>query len=288
MQLLSYSRSVQFYCALFSLLCFLHTKGVAQENTTNTSPQFEVSSLREVSLTSTRSGGGGGVATYFSPRECVFLPDRINCALTLRGYIREAWGISSNEDYKLDTRLVPRDGFGRKGFALRATFTPGTSHDMILLMLQDLLQERFHLKMHGEERNLQAYALVMKPGKAHLTPTSALSPSERKDPLPFNFGITGNAAFLRGSAVDLNVLTSSISSNSLLSSPVINATGLTGTYKLDLTWESDPEVYNSHVLGDPLFLDALQKQTGLFLEKRTVPIRVFVIDSVSDSPTELN
>ena len=62
-----------------------------------------------------------------------------------------------------------------------------------------------------------------------------------------------------------------------LSRPVLDRTGLTGSYDFDLHWE--PDTASSGTL-----ISALREQLGLNL--RSVPVDVVVIDRVSDQPEE--
>ena len=71
---------------------------------------------------------------------------------------------------------------------------------------------------------------------------------------------------------------------------VIDKTGLTGPYDLDLQWTADPAVggppQQSAALGDGASLfAAIQEQLGLKLEAKRGPVEVLVIDS-AERPTE--
>ncbi len=62
----------------------------------------------------------------------------------------------------------------------------------------------------------------------------------------------------------------------MLGSPVVDQTGLTGSYDFTLNWDGD-DMYSA-------VPDALE-QFGLKLEMKKVPTQVFVIDSV-ERPSE--
>lgn len=87
--------------------------------------------------------------------------------------------------------------------------------------------------------------------------------------------------------------------------PVINATGIEGTYDFTLSFSKKGDdtktipapqsangdnagaVASDPTLGGMSFFDALQKQLGLKLEKREkVPLPVLVIDHVEQQPTD--
>jgi uncharacterized protein (TIGR03435 family) len=70
---------------------------------------------------------------------------------------------------------------------------------------------------------------------------------------------------------------------------VVDRTGLTGTYDLELTWtpEAPPAGRDGAPPVDPngpSVFTALQEQLGLKLEATTGPVEVLVIDS-ADRPT---
>jgi uncharacterized protein (TIGR03435 family) len=72
---------------------------------------------------------------------------------------------------------------------------------------------------------------------------------------------------------------------------VIDKTGLTGPYDLDLQWTPDPAAAGGSPPGPPgpgdgasLFA-AIQEQLGLKLEAKRAPVEVVVIDS-AERPTE--
>jgi uncharacterized protein (TIGR03435 family) len=64
--------------------------------------------------------------------------------------------------------------------------------------------------------------------------------------------------------------------------PVVDKTGLTGTYDFTLSYAPANEPNSS--LAD--FFTALQEQLGLKLESQKVPVNFLVIDHVDKIPTE--
>ena len=69
---------------------------------------------------------------------------------------------------------------------------------------------------------------------------------------------------------------------SFVDRPIIDATGLTGTFEWTLSVNL---VAISDDVGLPPIFGALQEQLGLKLEPRTAPLEVLVVDSV-EMPTE--
>ncbi len=63
--------------------------------------------------------------------------------------------------------------------------------------------------------------------------------------------------------------------------PVINQTGLAGVYEIAFDYEPD-----NSTPGDPNLQHAMEDILGLRLEYRKVPIRVFVVDHIANTPTD--
>jgi len=79
---------------------------------------------------------------------------------------------------------------------------------------------------------------------------------------------------------------------SFIDRPVVDLTGLKGPYDIKLDWVPRPLVGNAAdgataeaAAGSTVF-DALDRQLGLKLEERKLPLPVIVIDHVERVPTE--
>src|SRR5258706_10884942 len=82
-------------------------------------------------------------------------PGRINCrGLPLRMLIARAYNVK-------DYQVSGLDGFGAERYDVVATMPPDTPREQVALMLQNLLTERFKLKLHREQKELPVYALVV-------------------------------------------------------------------------------------------------------------------------------
>jgi uncharacterized protein (TIGR03435 family) len=66
-----------------------------------------------------------------------------------------------------------------------------------------------------------------------------------------------------------------------LNQPVVDKTGLKGTFDFTLEWAKD----DTGEASAPLIFTALQEQLGLRLKERKFPMEVIVVDSV-DKPSE--
>ena len=67
--------------------------------------------------------------------------------------------------------------------------------------------------------------------------------------------------------------------------PVLDRTGLTGLYDLELTWTPDQQPAAGADTSGVSVFTALQEQLGLQLDATTGPVEMIVIDN-ADRPTE--
>jgi bla regulator protein BlaR1 len=174
---------------------------------------------------------------------------------------------------------------------------PETPQSMAMMagpMLQALLEDRFKLKLHRGTKDISAYALVVAKGGARLPPPRACSagapPAMRVDPgqpRPCNFQTftdAGMDAYGWGMANLATVLSSH------LSRPVVDKTGVTGSYDfhLDLPLPPPPGAPGIDDPNTPDLLgnvnDAVQK-LGLKLEPTKGSTEFVVIDHI-ERPTE--
>ena len=135
------------------------------------------------------------------------------------------------------------------------------------LMLQQLLEDRFGLKTHYEQRMIPVYNLVVAKGGPKLTksevPVSTFGFASGRDFI--NCG--GTSGLIRGLS-------------NFVGRTVIDKTGLTEAYDIKLKFapmmaEDDPR---------PSIFTALQEQLGLKLESAKSSVDVLVIDHL-DQPT---
>ncbi len=169
-----------------------------------------------------------------------------------------------------------------------------------MLPMQNLLADRFQLKVHRETRELPVYALVVAKGGSKLSPSDDQSSLER---LGVQNAINGSGpgirAFGRGKMYGVKVSIDEITHYftipfyfDQIGRRVVNMTGLTGIYDFKLEWTPDPGPGDNQPgfapsldsSGSSLFT-AIQEQLGLKLEpqKRSVP--VLVIDH-AEMPSE--
>ena len=177
----------------------------------------------------------------------------------------------------------------------------------ISLMLQSLLAERFHLKLHFETRVLTVYALVVAKPNPHLVQSANQAEHTAQEspapiPLPskpedLRHGIlvlyNGQSAQMTARQVSLDDLVHWFAGYSEVGGrPVVNQTGLSGLYDFTLRWTRQslavpPQPGSSDAADSdaPSLLTALPDQLGLRLKPTKAPVEVILIDH-TDPPTE--
>jgi uncharacterized protein (TIGR03435 family) len=146
-------------------------------------------------------------------------------------------------------------------------------------MLQALLADRFKLKVHREMREMNVYALVAGKNGPKLKKSAT-------DASPMGYmNVVGRNYHATRAKATMDDVVQAIT-NSFLDRPVLDQTGLTGTYNLDLIYT--PEIRSNRGEPDPndiSIFTAVQEQLGLKLEPHKASIEVLVVDSVQ-TPSE--
>ena len=242
-------------------------------------PVFEAASIRPVAppvgffMAGTRpacplSGcGGPGTAT----------PSRITFTfISLKNLIRAAYNLeqSSHLEAPAWTESVT--------FDVVANVPPGATRDEANLMLQNLLADRFQLKVHRSTRELPVYALVVDRNGPKLK-ESIDDPNAAKGRGTIIGGSTRFEFDRRTMAQFADTLSSDVDR------PVIDRTGLAGTYDIRLVFTSLRRL-PSFITQDPQLapelFTALTEQLGLKLEPSKGPVTVLVVDGVLREPTK--
>lgn len=128
-------------------------------------------------------------------------------------------------------------------------------------LVRQILEERFGLKYHREQRDLPVYDLVVAPDGPKL-----------KESVPHQGGASSvGPGKLTAHSYKMSSLAFSLSSAA--GRVVLDKTGLSGEYDFELTWAPD----NQPDAGPSIF-SALQDQLGLKLKPAKAPLEVIVID----------
>jgi uncharacterized protein (TIGR03435 family) len=169
-------------------------------------------------------------------------------------------------------------------------------------MLQPLLADRFKLKVHTESKELPVYELVVAKGGSKLK--EATLGDTYANGIKGLDGSPGRAGMMRVSRNQLTAQGVPIASlvnmlSQQFQRTVIDKTGLTGKYDLELNWTpEDSAIAGSPMTGGgqpggeqppdssgPSIFTALQEQLGLKLQTAKGPVDTLVIDHV-EMPSE--
>ena len=146
-------------------------------------------------------------------------------------------------------------------------------------MLRSLLAERFNLRSHTETKEMTVYALVI----------AKNGPKLKENPPDAEFhtlvGVHGRNFTVTGTKVTMESFADDLANSFFPQLPVIDKTGLTGTY--NLKFEATPEyrINKDPQPEDISLFDAVQDQLGLKLERQRAGIEVLVVDHI-ERPSE--
>jgi uncharacterized protein (TIGR03435 family) len=152
-------------------------------------------------------------------------------------------------------------------------------------MQQPILTDRFQLKFHHEMKRLPVYELVTIKGGPKFKEITA---AELKSDVGVNGvragGMSVHNRNLTATGVPISSLVNHLSGQ--LQRVVVDKTGLTAKYNLQLSWSADDAGPPSpDVTGPPDIFTALEEQLGLKLQPGKADIDTFVIDHV-ELPSE--
>lgn len=140
-----------------------------------------------------------------------------------------------------------------------------------MLMMQSLLTDRFHLKVHWEKKERTVYTLSSAKGGVRMKPAADT--------------VHGSLNFSRGHLSGTGVPVSFIAS--LLEIPadrtVSDISGLTGSYDFDLRFNPEDGAGEAPS-NDPGLFTTVQEQLGLKLQSARASVPVLVVDHV-EPPT---
>jgi uncharacterized protein (TIGR03435 family) len=200
------------------------------------------------------------------------------------------------------------DWLDTQWFEIKATMPEDTTREQLSVMLQNLLENRFGLRMHRMTKDVSGYALVVSnTGPKLQSPAEASGAQESDGPINWEehglsadgfrilpSQLTGRAGLwffkgLRGCREvfhqqTMQTLAGSLST--LLGQPIIDATALTAKYDFTLTYTPDDFQMGTQRESFPRIFDALPSQLGLRLEPKKLPAEAILVDHIEKAPRE--
>ena len=144
-------------------------------------------------------------------------------------------------------------------------------------MMRALLTDRFRLQVHTDMKDMPVYALVVAKGGPKLKESP---PGTQR---LFTLRSKGKSVLVTVTSGDMAQFTAQFSRHNSVDRPVIDKTGLTGTYDYKLEWGDDTAADADTRV--PSIYTAVQEQLGLRLEPAKAPVRVLIIDR-AEKPSE--
>jgi uncharacterized protein (TIGR03435 family) len=230
--------------------------------------RFEVTSIKE----SGPDERGSGLYTYPGARV-------VARGMTARYLIAEAYGIDESqivggpawidkERFRIEAK--PPESVASRYTAPRDPLI--SPPDEIRQMLQNLLAERFQLKVHVEQSEGRIYELARDNRPLHL------SPPKDENAFPWAGSIEGRGVpdgkGLRGRNISMSELAKSLTE--WANCPVIDQTGLSGSY--DFLVESDSDDTGLALIDG---ISQSLRELGLELKKNTGTVYKLAVDQVS-------
>jgi uncharacterized protein (TIGR03435 family) len=296
--------SVTVKASKLALLLFASSSGVGQPG----QALFEAAAIKPSAMPSHGAGCTGGPGGGN--------PGQWTCrGVSLAGLVSAAYKV------RPDVLLEPR-WMQETCFDVVAKVPAQTSRDQFAAMQQNLLLERFKLRLHHEQRATPLYVLTVAPGGPKMKKSRAgaaedqrwtlgsLGPSPSPEDLE-NFGkalqhaagtdrngfpvppkghpgfavVNGRAGF-NSTNYSIDELATFLTGQ--MDRRVVNSTGLRGTYDVTMYWVQD-WVRESNDLDSgfgPTLIRAIRDQLGLGVEPRRGRADFIVVDSAARLPTE--
>jgi len=152
-------------------------------------------------------------------------------------------------------------------------------------MLRPMLAERFHVKAHTETKTLAVFNLVLAKGGPKFKP----SPPPTIDPDNSTANKHPSGTWIHNQDLTATAITMSGFADTLanqLNRTVIDKTGLSGVYDLNLKWSREEDVNSAADNGvpnrPPGLFTALQEQLGLKLDAAKGPVETLVVDHAEE------
>ena len=194
--------------------------------------------------------------------------------------------ISFAYDMESDKVLAGPSWLDWDRFDVAAKASPSTTHEDLILMLQKLLAERFQLVIHKDTKPMPAFALTAGKGKPKMKEASGSGDArcqgvpQKPDPGTVPYVVISCHNVTMAALIDV---LGGYGGGTYMADPVVDQTGLGGTWDFDLKWTARNRLAQAGSDGISLF-DAVDKQLGLKLEAKKAPQAVLIVDSVNEKP----
>jgi len=251
---------------------------------------FEVASIKE------NVSGGDNASVRAQPGGRVSVSNN-----SLRNIIRNAYNV---QNYQI---VGGPEWINTVRWDITAKAPDDAPPQELLLMLRTLLADRFKLVIRNESREMPIYALILARADGRLGSQlrvsnvdcaaifAAAKTTGQVPPPTTNGRPTCGTRTTRGNMTTTGVAMSDLARNlaPFAGRPVVDKTGLSGAFDLDLTWTPEQGPSASEGTQPPAapstdgvsLFTAVQEQLGLKLDAQRGPVDVVVIES-AERPVE--
>jgi uncharacterized protein (TIGR03435 family) len=226
---------------------------------------FEVASIHPSQLP--RAGGEGS-----KRNDIRHTPKSLTMRnVTLLDCLMFAYGVPEQQVTGPDWIMTER-------YDIAASVSEPASRDELKNMLQPLLADRFKLALHRDTKDLPVYALVAAKSGSKLERSQSETGS--------HWRIAGGAFIFEDTT--MSELAQKLSQLSAVNGLVIDQTGISGSFNFSVRMAASDEIMRADAIhGDaPSIFPLIERQLGLKLESRRVPMEVLIIDHAERIPTE--
>jgi uncharacterized protein (TIGR03435 family) len=183
-------------------------------------------------------------------------------------------------------------------YDIEATIPPDTPKTAVPFMMRRLIEERFKLRAHRETRLLPVYAVTVAKAGSRLTPAPGSAGEDVSEKQPFAVYVTARERHIKG---EMTLATLLGNLQHQVDFPMVDLTNLESRYHIDLAWpviglqgssylpsldSQTTPIASSPGDGLSFLFAAMERQLGLKVEFRKMPIETFVIDHVERIPIE--
>jgi uncharacterized protein (TIGR03435 family) len=148
-------------------------------------------------------------------------------------------------------------------------------------MMQQMLADRFQLKLHTESRSRTLLKLEVAKGGVKIAEVSPPTPPAKSGVVSMALGDKGGA--MRGKMTTMASLADALSVFFPPDTEVVDATGSKAYFDIDVRWAaSNPDTASARLGPDglALLITTLEDRLGLVLKKATGSRQVWVVDRV--------
>jgi uncharacterized protein (TIGR03435 family) len=269
---------------LVAILCAASAGGGASAQTNAVAPGVEAKTRAYdvVSIKPNKSGSRGTMINVqndsFSATN-VSLKNMLLNAYDVKDYLISGLpGWANSERFDINAKIVDMDAAALKK----------VTGEQRQAMLQQLLVDRFQLKVHLQTEVLPIYEMVIAKGGLKIAPVEPPGSDPDADKNKEFKGMGRGSMRVSNtelSAHDVPLENLAFSLSGRLSRTVVDKTGLTGKYDLLLTWSPDDGSAAGSDSSAPSLFTALQEQLGLKLQPAKGPVQTLVVDHI-EMPSE--